>query len=259
MNELARLLLFLGLAGSAVTFLGSAAIWFMEEERRINRGLKKVLKGDPEAVILAKGRGRGAGFRFSAGQMAVAWDSGGWCLIYKVDELIGAELIIEGEVAARTYRGEPRRLLDHVPAQPAEVTLRLIFDDARHPDFDLVLWRNGDDARRTGMRPAQAVQEANRWLSRAEAILRRSPAGRAAVAARQAPPAQAPLFQDDAPPPAATQAAAPPPAREPAPPQLQSGDDDLFAAPRSAAPAAAPAPARPAPPPWEDDGDDGYA
>ena len=112
MRNLIIFLLFLGLAGSAVTFLGSAAIWFMEEERRIKRGLKKVLKGEPEALILAKGRGRAAGFRFSAGMMAVTWDSGGWCLVYRVDELVGAELDIDGEVMGRAYRGEARRLLE---------------------------------------------------------------------------------------------------------------------------------------------------
>ena len=101
MSEWPRLLLLLALAGIAVTILGSVAIWLMDEERRIGRALKRVLKGPPEAVILAPGRGRGAGFNFSTGVMAVAWDSGAWLLPYRVDELVGAEL----SSMARFWRG----------------------------------------------------------------------------------------------------------------------------------------------------------
>lgn len=173
MNEWPRLLLLLALAGFLVTMLGSAAIWLMDEERRIRRALKRVLKGPPEAVILAPGRGRGAGFNFSTGLMAVAWDSGGWLLPYRVDEMVGAELIVDGQVLARVHRGEPRRALDQVVEHAARVTLRLIFDDPHHPDFDLDLWLAGDETRRRASSPSDAVQEANRWLARAEAILRR--------------------------------------------------------------------------------------
>jgi len=248
MNELARLLLFLGLAGSAVTFLGSAAIWFMEEERRLKRGLRKVLRGEPEALILAKGRGRAAGFRFSAGMMAVAWDSGGWCLIYRVDELVGAELIIDGEVMGRAYRGEPRRLLDHAPAQAGQVTLRLIFDDVRHPDFELELYRAGADPRRNPATAASAIQEANRWLSRAEAILRRPVPARRPVAA----PAVRPPPERPAPEPAPGYAIDPP---------VGGDETDLFEVPplpsrSSARPAARPEPRPGTAPPWDDPDDD---
>ncbi len=173
MNEWPRLLLLLALAGIGVTVLGSAAIWLMDEERRIRRALKRVLKGAPEAVILAPGRGRGAGFNFSTGAMAVAWDSGGWLLPYRIDELVGAELIVDGQILARVHRGEPRKPLDHGVEHAARVTLRLIFDDPHHPDFDLDLWLAGDETRRRTSSPSDAVQEANRWLARAEAVLRR--------------------------------------------------------------------------------------
>ncbi|PTT08181.1 hypothetical protein DBR10_09735, partial [Caulobacter sp. HMWF025] len=85
MSELARLLLLVAIAGSAVTFLGSAAIWFNDEERSLRRGLRHVLKSDPEAMIVARGRGRGAGFSFATGLVAVAWDKGAWCLLYRID------------------------------------------------------------------------------------------------------------------------------------------------------------------------------
>lgn len=198
MNEWPRLFLLLALAGVAVTALGSAAIWLMDEERRIRRALKRVLKGAPEAVIVARGRGRGAGFNFSTGLMAVAWDAGGWLLIYRLDELMGAEVIVDGQVLARAYRGEPRRALDQTLEHAARVTLRLIFDDPHHPDFDLDLWLAGDEARRRATSPAEAMQEANRWLARSEAILRRPVAPRAGATPQPGGPSLLrPIPEDD--------------------------------------------------------------
>lgn len=216
MSEFWRILLLVTIAGSAVTFLGSAAIWFSDEDRRIRRALRHVLKGEPEVVILAKGRGRGAGFTFASNLAAVAWDSGAWCLVYRIDELMGAELSVDGQVIGRVFRGEPRRALDQVVSQAKQVTLRLIFDDPRHPDFELDLWLSGDEQHREARSPADAIQEANRWLARAEAIVRRplapraaptpaAPAGPepevtrrppAAAPAVARPPATAPLFDD---------------------------------------------------------------
>lgn len=212
MNEFVRLLLLLALAGTVVTFFGSAAIWFMAEERRIRRAFRHVLKGQPEAMVVAHGRGRGVGFRFSSGQCAVAWDSGAWCLIYKIDELMGAELIVDGKVTARAYRDEPRRALDQVAGATIDVALRFVFDDPRHPDFELLLWEVEDGLHRTSMTPSKAVQEGNRWVTRAESILRRPLPARARVEAATVeapqptpapPPTPIPLeadLEDDDPP-----------------------------------------------------------
>lgn len=194
MSEWPRLFLLLALAGVVVTLLGSAAAWLMDEERRIRRALKRVLKGPAEAVVIARGRGRGAGFNTSTGLMAVAWDAGAWLLIYRLDELMGAEVIVDGQVVARAYRGEPRRALDQTLEHAARVTLRLIFDDPHHPDFDLDLWLAGDETRRRAISPSDAMQEANRWLARAEAILRRPIAPRVAAGT---PGPSAPLLEDE--------------------------------------------------------------
>ncbi|HWU80645.1 MAG TPA: hypothetical protein VN158_11320, partial [Caulobacter sp.] len=104
MSELARLLLFVAIAGSAVTFLGSLAIWYGDEDRRLRRALRNVLKSEPEGVVVARGRGRGAGFSFSTNLLAVAWDRGAWCLVYRLDELMGAELLVDGQVMGRVFR-----------------------------------------------------------------------------------------------------------------------------------------------------------
>ena len=200
MTDIPRLLLLLGLAGAAVTFLGSLALWFLDEQRRIHRALRRVLRSEPEAIVLAQGRGRGAGFSFQTGLAAVAWDKGAWCLIYRIDELIGAELVVDGQVAARVYRDEPRRALEQRVSSADQVTLRLIFDDPRNPDFDLDLWLRGDEARRDDWSPQGAIQEANRWLARAEAILRRPPVPKPAPAVAAPPPRPAPAAPDDEPP-----------------------------------------------------------
>jgi hypothetical protein len=192
-NDLGPLLLMILLAGAALAILGSFAVMFADEDRRIRRALQKVLKGPPEASVTAPGRGRGAGFSFATGLAAVAWDGGSWCLVYRLEELVGAELIIDGQVMARAYRDEVRRPLDRVSAQASRVTLRLIFDDPRHADFDIDLWVAGDDLRRPNASPATAVQEANSWLARTDAILRRS---------RPRPKVAVPPPVQEAPPPA---------------------------------------------------------
>jgi hypothetical protein len=196
MDEVPRLLLMLVLAGAALTLLGALAVRLNDEARRVRRGLKKVLGADPHALIVARGRGRGAGFDFGTGRMAVAWDAGGWCLIYRIDEMVGAELVIDGQVAARAYRGEGRRALDVMGGAEKEVRLRLLFDDPKHPDFDLVLWVAADVARRGGLSAEDAVQEANRWIARTEALLRRPLPRREAAPVVAQPPAPEPADDD---------------------------------------------------------------
>ncbi|MBI1407828.1 MAG: hypothetical protein GC145_17070 [Caulobacter sp.] len=201
MNELARLLVTLALAGTAVTFLGSFILWLTNEERRIGGALKRVLQGPSEATLIARGRGRGAGLSVTTGLFATVWDKGAWCMVYRLEEVTGAELLVDGEVAARVFRGEPRKALDRVPATAREVVLRLVFDDPRYPDFDLELWTLGDETRREAPTAARCAQAANQWLARIESIVRRP--RQPAVSAAPPPPPSAP-------PPKVARPAAPP-------------------------------------------------
>lgn len=232
MSELARLLLFVAIAGTAVTFMGSFAIWYGDEDRRIRRALRNVLKSEPEGVIVARGRGRGAGFSFSTNLLAVAWDRGGWCLVYRLDELTGAELLVDNQVMGRVFRGEGRRAIDHMSPQADTVTLRLVFDDPRHPDFTLDLWAPGDEQRRESRSAGELVQEANRWLARCEAIVRRP------LPPRPEKAAPAPAVAAASPP-------STPPRPVPAPPPEpfdDEEDEEIFAAPEPAPVAPAPSP-----------------
>ena len=223
MHDVARLILTLALAGTLVTFLGSLILWATNEERRIGAALRRVLGGPSEATLLARGRGRGAGLSVTTGLFATAWDKGDWCMVYRLEEVTGAELLIDGEVAARVFRGEPRKALDRVPATAREVTLRLVFDDPRYPDFDLQLWASGDETRRDAPTASSCAQSANQWLARVEAIVRRP---RTAPVVSASPPPPAPKVAKRAPP--------PPPPQDEAPPWDEDDEDqddtvpDLF-------------------------------
>lgn len=222
MDDLPRVLLLIALCGAALTAAGAVARWFLDEERRLRRALTRVLKAPPDAMVVARSRGRGAGFSFDTGLAAVAWDTGAWCLVYRLGEFNGAELLIDGQVVARAIRDEPRRALDQTALTAAQVTLRLLFDDARHPDFDLHLYLAGDEARRTPRTPADAILEANRWLARADAILRRPSAPRGPVPGPM-PRATDPEAETAYEPPRAPRAAPPPVVRD----DVDEDQDDL--------------------------------
>ncbi len=184
MSEILRLVLLIVLAGAAMTVIVAASSWFMAEPRRLARAFRRVLGQAPDSVLIAHGRGRAAAFSFATGKIAVAWSSGAWCLVYGLEELLGADLGLDGTVAARVLRGEPRRSLDRTSGTEGEVTLRLLFDDPQHPDFDLLLWPTPSARAGAPANSAAAIGEANRWLARIEAVLKRT----GAAVARPVPP-----------------------------------------------------------------------
>ena len=187
MDDLTRLLVLLVVAGLAVTVLAGAARWYMDEGRRVRRGLKAVLRGDVHGFLVARGRGRGVGFDFTSNQVAVVWDQGAWGLVYTLDELMGAEVIVDRLVAGRVHRGEARKALEAFGADE-RVALRLVFDDPGSPDFVLDLWLPEDAGRRDELPPDEAIAEANRWLARIEALLRRPVSRRRPMADVSPPP-----------------------------------------------------------------------
>lgn len=174
MSELGRLLTMIGLAAGALAIWGLAFAWAFSERRRIRATLRKALGKAPQLMLIAKGRGRGLGLDPADGTLAVVWDRGGWGLTYRLDELLGAELVVDRWVTARAHRGEVRRPLDHMGAPQTRVRLRLLFDDASYPDFDMDLWRPEDAGRRDRFDADEALHEANRWIARLESLMRRS-------------------------------------------------------------------------------------
>jgi hypothetical protein len=242
MTQLGPFLVLIVVAAVLLAGLGGAVAWWNEEGRRIRRGLRTVLKDEPHAMLIAPGRGRGAGFNFTSNQMAVCWDSGGWCLLYRIDELLGVELVIDGHVAARSWRGETRRPLDVIGGAEQRVVLRLVFDDPQRPDFTLELWSAEDRTSRRGYTASDAVEEGNRWIARTESVFRRKPA---AVPTRTPPPPE-PLPPRPAAP--ETRAGEPGPAPD-APPASEAPRAPSAAPPRQELPFDAA-------PPWSEETDE---
>ncbi len=191
MLEFIRILLLLGIAGAAATFVASGAAWWMDEERRLYRIARKVLDGAPDAMIVAVGRNAAAAFRLASRQVLVMSDGGAHALLYQLYNLAGAELIVDDEVVARVSRDQPKRSLDLVAAGARQVTLRLLFDDPRHPEFALDLWQPRDEHRNEQRTAAAVIREARTWLGRCEAILRRTEAPQPEPPVTRPPPLQA--------------------------------------------------------------------
>lgn len=195
MSDLIRILLLLALSGAALTALGSGVAWWRDEGRQLRRMLGKALGAPPELVIIARDRGLAAGLNLDRGNIAVLWDDGMKGLVYRLEQLVGAELIVDDQVAARAFRGELRRPLDQLPSEAKRILLRLVFDNARDPDFELPLWPPVDQARIQPVTAFDALQGARRWVSSVEAVLRKT--APLQVEARPTPPVPAeplPLF-----------------------------------------------------------------
>lgn len=176
MNDLIGIALLVGATGVAVTALASLLARQGNETRRLSRIIRRVLNGEPDDQIIAKGRNAALAIHMAPPQVLVLSEGGAKARLYGLHLLIGAELEVDGRVVARAYRGEARRALDQVVAEAQDVHLRLIFDDPRHPEFILELWTQGDETRRDATNPSSEIREARRWLTRVEALLRHQPA-----------------------------------------------------------------------------------
>ena len=170
MGEAFRVILLVALAAAALTTGALILVWWMEPTRRMRRTLLKSLGVAPEAEALSPAEGRAAGLDFDGGQIAVLWNRGGSGLVYAFEEIEGGEIIVDGHVVARVRRGETRKSLDILAPDAEHVVLRLMFADARHPEFELALWDAAQPVQ-TGS-PGEALRLGRRWLSHLEALLK---------------------------------------------------------------------------------------
>jgi hypothetical protein len=169
-SEAVRFLLLVALAAAALTTVMLALAWWMESERRLRRTMLKTLGVAPEVEAFSPAEGKAAGLDFDEGQVAVLWARGGHGLVYGFEEIEGAEIIVDGHVVARVRRGEPRKALDILAPEAELVVLRLMFMDARYPEFELNLW-NATAPTPEGS-PSEALRLGRRWLSHLDALLR---------------------------------------------------------------------------------------
>ena len=170
MAEPLRVVLLIGLAAAALTTAALVLAWWMEPVRRMKRALLKSLGATPEAEALSPSEGRAAGLDFDGAQIAVLWNRGGSGLVYAFEEIEGGEIIVDGHVVARVRRGETRKSLDILVPDAEQVVLRLMFADARNPEFELALWDAALPVQ-TGS-PGEALRLGRRWLSHLEALLK---------------------------------------------------------------------------------------
>jgi hypothetical protein len=197
MNDALRLALLLVIAALALTAIGALLARSLDPARRLNRYLRLALGAEPEGVMMDRGGGRALAFNLDAGRIAVLWDKGRKGLVYRLDQLVGAEMMVDNIVLARCFRDRPPMPLDEIPMAVHHGVMRVVFDNPRDPEYELELWPAMNGRGHEHRSPAEAVQAGRRWLTRLEAILRR-PAPRTLTR----PAAPAPILPDeDGPPP----------------------------------------------------------
>lgn len=171
MGETFRVILLIALTAAFLTTGALLLSWWMESERRLKRALVKTLGVKADTEALSPAEGRAAGLDFDGGQVVVLWKRGAQGLVYSFDEVEGGEIIVDGHVVARARRGALRKDLDVVVPEAEQVVLRLMFADARNPEFEMALW-NADLPASTGS-PTEALRLGRRWLSHVEALMKR--------------------------------------------------------------------------------------
>lgn len=191
MAHAARILLYFLFAGIGLTLIASGLMWWFEASRRLSRALHSALGKAADAVIFDLNGKKAAGLDFTAGDLAILWDTGAHGLVFAFDEIEGAELIVDERVVARAQRGEPRRLLDENHANASRVILRLMFDHVETPEIEITLYGEISQNPVHAKTAAEAVRLGRKWLSHVDAVIKRMPqpveAGPAAVAKTAAP------------------------------------------------------------------------
>ncbi len=180
MVHAARVLLYFFFAGLALTLIASGLMWWFEATRRLHRALNSALGKPVDAIIYDLGGSKAAGLDFTAGDLAVMWNTGGQGLVFAFDEIEGAELIVDERVVARAQRGEPRRVLNETHATASRVTLRLMFDDVQTPEFEVNLFGEVSHNPVHAKTASEAVRLGRKWLSHIDAVIKRLPAQPAA-------------------------------------------------------------------------------
>lgn len=224
MAHAARILLYFLFAGIGLTLIASGLMWWFEATRRLNRALASSLGKTPDAIVYDLGGKKAAGLDFTAGDLAIMWDTGSHGLVFAFDEIEGAELIVDGRVVARAQKGEARRVLNETHSQASNVTLRLMFEDVETPEFELQLFGDVSHNPVHPKTPAEAVRLGRKWLSHVDAVIKRMPASQTETTAY--PKAEADTAAPPLPAKVAVRTPSPPPAMPDRPP-WEDDEDDL--------------------------------
>ena len=175
MVHAARILLYFLFAGIGLTLIASGLMWWFEASRRLNRAINAALGKTADAIVYDLYGQKAAGLDFTAGDLAIMWNTGAQGLVFAFDEIEGAELIVDERVVARAQKGEARRVLNETHAQASKVTLRLMFDDVEMPEFELNLFGEISHNPVHAKTAAEAVRIGRKWLSHIDAVIKRMP------------------------------------------------------------------------------------
>lgn len=173
MSDALRLILLLVIAAVVLTALGALIARSLDMRRRLTRYLRQALGSEPEGVMMDRGGGQALAFNIDAGRVAVLRNKGRKGLVYRLDQLMGGELLVDNGVLMRVSRDKAGKPLDEIPLACHRAVLRLVFDNPREPEYELELWPALHGRGREYLTPADAVQAARRWLTGLESLLRR--------------------------------------------------------------------------------------
>jgi hypothetical protein len=179
MENVLRTLVLFALAGAAVSVGAWFVAWRLDPRRRLRRAMRRMLGREPDSEAISPAQGRALGLDLENAGLAVLWDVGASGLVFRLEEIEGAELVVDGEVKASVRRGEPACALDRLDPLVESVCLRLMFDTPRWPEFELEL----NTAPGAG---EAALREGRRWLTQLAAVVRRTDRARARAEAAQA-------------------------------------------------------------------------
>ena len=150
-------------------------MWWFEASRRLARALNTALGKAADAVVYDLGGHKAAGLDFTAGDLAIMWNTGAQGLVFAFDEIEGAELIVDERVVARAQKGESRKVLNETHANASKVTLRLMFNDVQTPEFEVNLFGDVSHNPVHAKTAAEAVRIGRKWLSHIDAVIKRMP------------------------------------------------------------------------------------
>ena len=147
----------------------------VEQPRKLEDEVREALAGaKPEVESIEPVRKAALAISYAANKIVIIRDFGKKpTRLYTVNDLVGIEVFVNDKVVARILRSGPHKMFDDIAPEVHRVTIRLVFDDPSHPDYELVLWDPHDALTARAEGPRAAMETARKWFYHVEAIIRR--------------------------------------------------------------------------------------
>ena len=155
----------------------------VEEPRKLEDEIREALAGaKPDVESIEPVRKAAIAISYMSNKIVIVREFGKLpTRIYAISDLFGMEVFVDGRIFARVVRAGTAKPLDtgsykaidDISPQVNDVTVRFIFDDPVHPEYQLILWRPDDALTPRAEGPRAAMVRAQKWFHHIEAILRR--------------------------------------------------------------------------------------